>query len=134
MEKVFVIPLRQAFRAPRTKRARRAMELVRMFLSKHLKSKEVIVGTSINETVWSRGMEKVPRRVRVHAEKDDKGVVRAEIMGVEIKAKVAKPEKKEEGVKLEEVKEAPKVEEKKAPAQAEATPKQEPAAKKETKK
>lgn len=109
MEKVYVIPLRKAFCAPVTQRAKKAMRVVREFLEKHLKSEDIRVGASINQSVWARSIGKIPRRVRVHAEKDDKGVVWAEMLGVEIKKREEKPkgEAKKEEVSIEEVQENP---------------------------
>lgn len=75
-----------------------------------MKSDQIVVGSSINQSIWARGIEKVPRKIRVHADKDEKGVVRAEMMGIEIKIPKPKEEKKEEK------KEEPKPEEKKAAA------------------
>ncbi len=115
MEKVYVIPLRDAFLAPRTHRASKAIKVVRAFLTRHLKSESIRLGKSINESVWARGIQKVPRKIRVHADKDENGIYLAEIMGVEIKFPVteeAKPEEKAEPSKKTET--AAKPSEKKA--------------------
>jgi large subunit ribosomal protein L31e len=118
MEKVYVIPLRRAFRSPRTKRAAKAIRVVRAFLQQHMKTEEIRIGKSINESVWARGIQKVPRKIRVHADKDENGIVYAEMLDVEIKfgkkkevkeeKKEAKKEEPEKVEKKEEVKKKPK--------------------------
>lgn len=104
MERVYTIPLRKALRAPRTRRAKKAIKLVREFLERHMKG-EVKIGKSINESVWARGIQKPPGRIKVKAVKKD-GVIYAELLGTEIKLPEKKAEKKE---KTEEKPEAEKV-------------------------
>ncbi len=99
MERVYIIPLRRAFLSPRTHRASKAIKVVREFLERHMKTEDIKLGKSINESVWARGIQKIPRKIRVHADKDENGIVYSEMMGVEIKfpkKEEAKEEKKEE--------------------------------------
>ncbi len=104
MERVYTIPLRKALRAPRTRRAKKAIKLVREFLERHMKG-EVKIGKSINESVWARGIQKPPGRIKVKAVKKD-GVIYAELLGTEIKLPGKKAEKKEKAEgKAEKVKE-----------------------------
>ena len=67
--KVFVIPLRKAFRKSKDKRAKYAIRLIREFLARHLKVEEekIKLGQKLNEAIWERGREKPPRRVKVIA-------------------------------------------------------------------
>ena len=83
-EKVFNIPLREIFDKKRNKRARNASIFVREFLIRHMKSDNVKLGKSINEAIWKRGIQKPPRKVRIHAVKEE-DIVYAELIGVEIK-------------------------------------------------
>jgi len=106
LEKVYVVPLRAAFRTARTKRAAKAIKIVREFLQRHMKTEQVVIGSSINKSVWARGIQKIPRRVRIHADKDENGVVRAEMMGVEIKIPKEKEEEKKEETEIKETKAA----------------------------
>jgi len=61
---LYTIPLRDAFNVPRKRRARKAVKIVKEFLARHTKS-EVKFDASLNEMMWSRGIEKPPRRVRI---------------------------------------------------------------------
>ncbi len=78
-EQIYVIPLRDAKRAPRWRRSNAAIKDIRSFLSRHMKSDDVKLDASINERVWERGSEKPPRRIRVRAMKFDDGQVQAEL-------------------------------------------------------
>jgi large subunit ribosomal protein L31e len=87
-ERIYTIPLGKAWVRPPKKRAPRAMQMVKAFVTKHMKlalrveeeeEKEelpkLIVSNDINEKVWGRGIEKPPRKIRVRAAKDKDGNV-----------------------------------------------------------
>ncbi len=78
-EMVYRIPLREAFDVPVTKRARKAVKIVRDFLVRHTKAKEIKIGASINETIWKRGIKKPPRSVKVKVTKEE-DVVKASLV------------------------------------------------------
>jgi large subunit ribosomal protein L31e len=105
-ERIYTVPLRDAFNTERVRRAKRAVTEVRKFLQRHMKSENVIIGKTINEAVWARGAKKPPRRVRIHTVKEDE-IVYAELVGVDIqtptvdqkKARQDKQKEKKERVK-----------------------------------
>ena len=87
-ERIYTIPLREAWRSPRKHRVPRAIRIIRSFIQRHMKvgwkvplEKEeeeegrVIISNEVNEWVWRRGIEKPPRKVRVRAVKDRDGNV-----------------------------------------------------------
>jgi len=87
-ERTYTIPLQKALVRPPKKRAPRAMELIRVFVTKHMKLEmkvseeeeeeelpQLVISTEVNEKVWGRGIEKPPRRIRVRAAKDKDGNV-----------------------------------------------------------
>lgn len=100
-EKIYTIPLRDAYKAPRTYRARKAMKYLKDYLKKHLKTEDFSIGPGLNHEVWSRGMKKPPKRVKVMVTKDGEKF-RAELFGYKPKEK-PKKEKKEPKKKLTEV-------------------------------
>ncbi len=76
LERIYVIPFRRVYETRRTKRAARAVRELRRFISRHMKSDEVIIDPKVNEKIWERGIEKPPRRVKVKAVKyEDNRVV-----------------------------------------------------------
>jgi large subunit ribosomal protein L31e len=99
-EKIFTIPLREAYDKPRTKRAKIAVNIVKDFLIKHMKSKNIRIGKSINENIWSRSIQKPPRRVRVHAVKEE-DIIYSELLGIDIKTPSKEEVKKKEEKKKE---------------------------------
>ena len=69
-----VIPLRDAWNAPRPKRANRAMKIIRQYAVRHMKVGEdetVWIDPKVNELVWARGLRKPPRRVHVRMTRYD---------------------------------------------------------------
>ena len=75
-EKIYTIPLRHVWVVtPRGKRAPRAVRDVHDFVSRHMKSEEVAVSNEVNQAIWSRGINKPPRKITVRAVKDKEGKV-----------------------------------------------------------
>lgn len=69
--KIYTIPLRDAFSAPRKKRTRKAVKIVSAYLKRHLKTEDVKISGKLNETLWVRGIEKPPRKIRVKVTGED---------------------------------------------------------------
>ena len=87
-ERIYTIPLGKAWVRPPKKRAPRAMHMVKAFVTKHMKLEmrveseeergelpKLVISNEVNEKVWSRGIEKPPRKIRVRAAKDAEGNV-----------------------------------------------------------
>jgi len=94
-EKIYTIPLLRAKMAPRTRRAKKAVRLVREFLAKHTKAEIIKIDKSVNEAIWARGLRKVPSKIRVKAVKIEDEVW-AYTPEAEVKIEKEKEEKKEE--------------------------------------
>ncbi len=83
-EGIYTIPLRDAYRAPWTKRAKVAVRLVREFVARHVKPDIVKIDPEVNELIWSRGIKRPPRRIRVKVVvREEEGVRVAEVKPVE---------------------------------------------------
>ncbi|MEM3770089.1 MAG: 50S ribosomal protein L31e [Candidatus Bathyarchaeia archaeon] len=88
-ERFYTIPLGKAWLVPPNKRAPKAIRILRDFIKRHMKleakkegeeeeeaeSKKLIISNEVNEKVWSRGIEKPPRKIRVRAARDRDGNV-----------------------------------------------------------
>ncbi len=84
-ERIYTIPLGKAWITPPNKRAPRAMRIIRSFITKHMKleaareeeeeetPKRLVINNAVNEKIWSRGIQKPPRKIRVRAAKDKEG-------------------------------------------------------------
>ena len=78
-EHIYIIPLRDARRAPRWKRSNAAIKDIRKYLAKHMKSEDVKLDKGINEKVWERGSTKPPTKIRIRAMKMEDGQIQAEL-------------------------------------------------------
>jgi large subunit ribosomal protein L31e len=76
-ERIYTVPLGRAWIMPVTKRAPRAMRILKVFIKRHMKAgdESIIISNEVNEKIWSRGIEKPPRKIRVRAVKDREGLV-----------------------------------------------------------
>ena len=84
-ERFYTIPLGKAWISTRKKRAPRAVRIVKSFVLKHMKVRteaeeeeepeKLVIDNDVNEKLWSRGIEKPPRKIRVRVVKDKEGVV-----------------------------------------------------------
>ena len=87
-ERIYTIPLRRAWIMPPKKRAPKAIRIIRAFIQRHMKVGEVaieeaeekeggkiIISGEVNQEIWSRGIEKPPRKLRIRAAKDEEGNV-----------------------------------------------------------
>lgn len=88
-ERIYTVPLSRAWIMPANKRAPRAVRILKSFITKHMKvgvqketeSEEeeepgkLLVSNEVNLRIWSRGIEKPPRKIRVRAAKDKEGNV-----------------------------------------------------------
>lgn len=79
VERVYTIPLRDAYAAPRKKRAKVAVRIVREFIKRHMRVEVVKISPKLNEALWSRSAEKPPRRARVKAKVVEEGVAEVEL-------------------------------------------------------
>ncbi len=87
-ERFYTVPLGKAWITPPRRRAPRAMRMLKSFVTKHMKlesrketeeeeeeESRLIITNEVNLRMWSRGIEKPPRKIRVRAAKDKEGNV-----------------------------------------------------------
>jgi len=87
-ERIYTIPLSRAWISPRKKRTPRAVRMVKSFVQKHMKIEtkakteeeeeeagRLVISDEVNKKLWSHGIEKPPRKIRVRAVKDKEGTV-----------------------------------------------------------
>ena len=101
IERVYNVPLRKEFqKAPKYKRAKKAITALREFLEKHMKSDNIKLGKFVNELIWKHGIKNPPHHVKISVLKDEDNIVYAELEGKPLPLpKEKKEEKKESGVK-----------------------------------
>ncbi len=83
-ERIYTVPLGKAWIMPPRRRVPRAMRMLRAFVTKHMKLEvrketegeeeeepgKLIIDNEVNLKIWSRGIEKPPRKIRVRVAKD----------------------------------------------------------------
>ncbi len=74
-ERMYTIPLAKARRGPRKKRAKKAIRFLREYMTRHFKPESLIISQEVNEAIWSRGIMKPPRKLKVRATKNIDGLV-----------------------------------------------------------
>jgi large subunit ribosomal protein L31e len=85
-ERIYTIPLQKAMVRPPKKRTPRAMQLLKIFVTRHMKMAttvteeedelpQLIVTQEVNEKIWGKGIEKPPRKIRVRVTKTKDGNV-----------------------------------------------------------
>ena len=74
-ERIYVIPLAKARHGPRNKRAKKAIRYLKEFMERHFKPESLIISQPVNEKIWSRGIQKPPRKIKIRATKNIDGLV-----------------------------------------------------------
>ena len=92
MERIYTVPLTQAWITARHKRTKRAVKVLREFAEHHMKSSEIKITTELNERLWNRGITKPPRKIKVKMVKDEDGLITISLPKLE-KTELTKEEK-----------------------------------------
>jgi ribosomal protein L31E len=74
-EKFYDLNLRRIWTAPREKRTPRAVRYVRQYAAQRMKTDSVSLSEETNSLLWSRGISKPPRKIRIRVVKDKEGKV-----------------------------------------------------------
>ncbi len=133
IERIYTINLGKVLLSPNNQRAKRAINMIREFATKHMKSENVKIEEEISHLVWARGIRHPPRKIRVKITKDDGNVIvskyqeekKAEETSTKSDKKSDdkkkgdkksndKPKKEEKKVEEKKTEEKPKLEEKKS--------------------
>ena len=123
-EKVYTIPLRDAWKGACKKRAKKCMYVIREFVKRHTKIETVKIGPELNHEIWNKGIKNPPRKVKVQV------VPHEDAVWVELQGARLELETKEEKEKKKEAPEEKKEEAKETDKEEKETKKQVPAAEK----
>ncbi|MEM2142559.1 MAG: 50S ribosomal protein L31e [Candidatus Thorarchaeota archaeon] len=76
-ERIYTVPLRRLFwTGSRLRRSSRAIRAIREFVTRHMKPEQLLIEKEVNERIWSRGIQKPPRKIRVRVTKNSENLVR----------------------------------------------------------
>ena len=98
LERIYTINLGKVLLSPNNQRSKRAINMIREFASKHMKSENIKIEEEISHLVWARGIRHPPRKIRVKMSKDDDGNIIVSTYQEEkkVEEKPKKEEKKSE--------------------------------------
>jgi len=109
LERVYTIPLGKALLSQSQHRSVRAINMIREFARKHMKTQEIKIDEEVAHLIWSRGVRSPPRKIRVKMTKTDEGHIlvssyEEEVESTAIPTEVDTPKvtKKVEAEKVEE--------------------------------
>jgi len=74
-ERIYTVPLSKARHGPRNKYAKKAVRYLREYMTRHMKPEALIISQEVNEQIWSRGIQKPPRKLKIRATKNVDGLV-----------------------------------------------------------
>ncbi|KYK29925.1 MAG: 50S ribosomal protein L31 [Candidatus Proteinoplasmatales archaeon SG8-5] len=76
-ERIITVPFRKLQDVPRTRRAQKAIKLLKAHVARHMKADvdDVWIYWDLNEAIWARGREKPPNKIKVKAIKFEDGLV-----------------------------------------------------------
>ncbi|MFN7991081.1 MAG: 50S ribosomal protein L31e [Candidatus Micrarchaeia archaeon] len=96
LERIYTIPLGDAYEAVRNKRVPKAVKILRTFVARHMKAdgEKILLSGALNNHLWQRSIQKPPRRVKVRLVKEE-GTIRAYLADEKAEEKKAVAPKKE---------------------------------------
>ena len=75
LERVYTIPLGKVLLSQSQHRAVRAINMIREFARKHMKTQEIKIDEEVAHLIWSKGVRSPPRKIRVRMTKTDDGFI-----------------------------------------------------------
>ena len=75
LERVYTIPLGKVLLSQSQHRAVRAINMIREFSRKHMKTQEIKIDEEVAHLIWSKGVRSPPRKIRVKLTKTDDGFI-----------------------------------------------------------
>jgi large subunit ribosomal protein L31e len=97
-ERIYNINLTEAYKKALRRRSPYAVRIVKDYVKKHSKAKEVKIGSKLNESIWARGIKRPARSVRVKVVTEE-GIAKIELMGFEYMDFKVQPKKERTGMK-----------------------------------
>ena len=109
-ERVYTVNLGKVLLSPDNQRAKRAVNMIKEFARRHMKTEEIKLEEDVSHLLWSRGIRHPPRKIRIRMTKTDEGYILISKYEGDEEPKEKKEEKLEPEVKPEpEVKQEPEV-------------------------
>ena len=75
VERVYTVNLGKVLLSPDNQRAKRAVNMIKEFARHHMKIEQVKLEEDVSHLLWSKGIRRPPRKIRVRMTKTDEGYV-----------------------------------------------------------
>ena len=97
LERIYNVPLRDAYKVSRNKRTPRAIKLLRSFIVRHMKAngEKITISPMLNDHLWIRSIQKPPHHVKVRPVKEE-GHIQAFLEEEKVKTQKKTSETKKE--------------------------------------
>ncbi|MEM2063637.1 MAG: 50S ribosomal protein L31e [Candidatus Caldarchaeum sp.] len=79
--RAYTVPLDDAWKASRLRRADAAVRLLREFVQRHSKAERVKLSPKVVERIWMNGRQNPPRRIKIVLEQEDDETVVVRLEG-----------------------------------------------------
>ncbi|MEW6749313.1 MAG: 50S ribosomal protein L31e [Candidatus Micrarchaeota archaeon] len=92
LERIYTVPLGEAYETVRNKRVPRAVKMLKAFASRHMKAdgEKVLVSEGLNKHLWENSIQRPPRKVKVRIIKDE-GSITVYLADEKVEEKKAAP-------------------------------------------
>jgi len=85
LERTYNVPLRSGFvNTPKHRRTKKAVSVLKLFVKKHMKTDDILIGQNLNKELWKNGIKNPPHHVKINVTKED-NIAKAELVGFEFK-------------------------------------------------
>ena len=74
-ERVYTVNLGKVWLSPDNQRAKRAVNMVKEFARRHMKSEQIKIEEDVSHLLWSRSIKHPPRKIRVQMTRTDEGYI-----------------------------------------------------------
>lgn len=74
-ERIYIVPLARARKGPRKKWAKKSVRYLKDYITRHFKPEFLVISQEVNERIWSRGIQKPPRKLKIRCTKNIDGLV-----------------------------------------------------------
>ena len=69
IERIYTINLGKVLLSPNNRRAKRAINMIREFAVRHMKTEQIRIDQDLSHKIWERGIRHPPRKIRVKMNK-----------------------------------------------------------------
>ena len=97
LERVHTINLGKVLLSVNTHRATRAINMIKEYARRHMKTEDIKIEEDLAHQIWARGARHPPRKIRVRMSKTDEGYVLISRFDEDAETEITPPKEKKKG-------------------------------------